>query len=87
MPHKKKDGEFLLDCRHRFKVPQKVFIPHAGSLIHLAKLIEAYPDYDTRNSSKHDKLKKKAGKRLATYFYLVNSNQNKHSNILINLSS
>ena len=42
------------------------------------------------NTSNNDKLKvsnKEGYKRLATYFYLVSSNQNKYRNILVNLSS
>ena len=49
--------------------------------------IGAYLCYDTTNNDMLKALNEESNKRLITYFHLINSDQNKHSNILINLNS
>ena len=44
-------------------------------------------DYDTSDNNKLEALNREADERLTTYFYLINSDKNKHGNILINLNS
>ena len=44
-------------------------------------------DYDASDNNKLEALNKKGDKRLRTYFYLINSHQNKYRNILVNLNS
>ena len=47
----------------------------------------AYPDYDATDNDKLKALNEEGNERLAIYFYFINSNKNKHSNILIDLNS
>ena len=58
----------------------------ASSLVHLSKYILSCIDCSTNNNDNLKALGKKIDKRLSTYLYLMNSDENKHDNVLNNLN-
>ena len=84
---RQKEKELLQDYTRRFKLAREIMNSHLGGGIVLKKFVESMNGYDETNPDKIKELTKVADEQLASYVYLVNSDQGKYGSIIKGLHS
>ena len=81
------EKEGLQDYTRRFKVAREILNSHLGGGIILQKFVETMSGYDPSDGDKVKELVKKVDEQLASFVYLVNSDQTKYGSVIKGLHS